>query len=287
MSLVLPHGRSALAWEDPHSPGRPITLECYRPASHRPGSPVVLVQHGMGRNGDEYRDAWIPAADDHGLLIVAPTFSDEAWPLARLYNDGHVREEDGTVRPRAAWSNRVPALLFAQLRAEGITTRPRAHLWGHSAGGQFVHRVASLHDTSRLEALGAANAGWYTWPSLDQPYPQGLGGLDLDDAALLRLLACPMTIFAGDQDNQTDAPNLPKHEAALAQGPHRHARAHAYYAAGRAEAARRNAPFGWALLDVPGIGHEGFRMADVSARWWFEGKRPAAPTTFRAITAEA
>jgi hypothetical protein len=37
-------------------------LHCYRAAGFTPDSPVVLVQHGMLRNGDEYRDFWIPAA---------------------------------------------------------------------------------------------------------------------------------------------------------------------------------------------------------------------------------
>ena len=46
-------------------------LECFRPQSHDPDKPVVIVQHGASRNGAEYCEAWIPAAERHGLLIVA------------------------------------------------------------------------------------------------------------------------------------------------------------------------------------------------------------------------
>ena len=274
--LAAMQGRASVPFEDADGDGRAVVLECYRPASHAPDRPVVLVQHGMNRNGDEYRDAWIPAADRHGLLIVAPTFPDAAWPGARLYNDGHVLAEDGAVRPRASWSNAIPGRVFALLRQAGVTARNRAFLWGHSAGGQFVHRLLGLHDHGWLEAAGAANAGWYTQPTLDTPYPQGLGGIGLDDAAVARLLAFPLVIFAGDQDTETEAANLPRHAAALAQGPHRFARAHAYLGAGQAEAARRGVPCNWRLVVVPGVGHEGMRMSAVAAEYWFDGQMPAA-----------
>jgi hypothetical protein len=33
------------------------------------------------------------------LLIVAITFPKEAWPDAVTYNNGHVLDEDGSLRP--------------------------------------------------------------------------------------------------------------------------------------------------------------------------------------------
>jgi poly(3-hydroxybutyrate) depolymerase len=279
-------GRVAIPYEDPESPGRALVLECYRPAGHTPDSPVVIVQHGMGRNGDEYRDAWIPAADQHGLLIVAITFPNASWPDSRTYNDGHVLAEDGAVRPRQGWSNAIPERVFGLLREAGVTTRGRAYLWGHSAGGQFVHRLLGLQNVDVWEAAGVGNPGWYTLPTLSKRYPLGLGGIGLDDAALERMLAYPMVIFAGDQDIHTTASNLPKHEAALAQGRHRFARAHFYLAAGQAEAARRGVTCGWRLVVVPGVGHEGMRMSAVAAAYWFDGVMPAAADAAREVGVE-
>jgi hypothetical protein len=106
-------GRASLPYTDPFTPDRALMLECYRAPSHTPDRPVVLVQHGMGRNGDEYCEAWVEAADRHGLLIVATTFPNESWPGSRPYNDGHVLEEDGTVRPREAWSHAIPGRVFS------------------------------------------------------------------------------------------------------------------------------------------------------------------------------
>jgi hypothetical protein len=77
-ALVQP-GRASIPYLDRYSPDRPLVLECFRPQGYNPDKPVVIVQH---RNGAEYCEAWVPAAERHGLLIVAITFSKEAWPDA-------------------------------------------------------------------------------------------------------------------------------------------------------------------------------------------------------------
>jgi poly(3-hydroxybutyrate) depolymerase len=279
-------GRASIPYTDRFSPDRALVLECYRAPDHTPDRPVVLVQHGMGRNGDEYCEAWVEAADRHGLLIVATTFPNESWPGSRLYNDGHIREEDGTVRPRETWSHAIPGRVFGLLREAGVTRRERAYLWGHSAGGQFVHRALATQDSALFEAAGAGNAGWYTRPTLDRPYPEGLGEIGLTEDDVRRVLTYPLVIFAGDQDTNEGEQNLPRHQAAMAQGPHRFARAHAYLEAGRAEAARRGVTCEWQLVVVPGIGHEGMRMSGISAAYWFDGKMPEAATGTRQVVTE-
>src|SRR6516162_3050942 len=133
-------GRASIPYVDRYNPDRPLVLGCFRAQSHDPEKPVVIVQHGASRNGAEYCGAWIPAAEQHGLLIIAITFSKEAWPDAVTYNNGHVLDEVGSLRPRDGWSLAIPGCIFALLRAAGVTQRDKTYLWGHSAGGQFVHR---------------------------------------------------------------------------------------------------------------------------------------------------
>lgn len=278
LKTLLATGRASIPYIDPFSPERPLVLECYRPETHTPDKPVVIVQHGMNRNGEDYCKAWIPAADIRRLLIIAITFPQASWPGPDLYNNGNIREKDGTVRPRESWSQAIPGHVFALLRESGVTTRDKAYLWGHSAGGQFVHRLMATQPHDIFEAVGAANAGWYSVPTLDLPYPQGLGGIGLTGEDLGKLLAYPMIIFAGDLDTETAADNLPKHEAAMAQGPHRFARAHAYLARGRAEAARLGVACNWRLVVAPGIGHEGMRMSAFAASYWF-GAEQASPSS--------
>lgn len=123
-----------------------------------------------------------------------------------------------------------------------------------------------------LEQVTIGNPGWYSRPTLDQRFPDGLGGIGLDEADDLRLLAYPMTILAGDQDIETSGPSLPAGSGALAQGPHRFARAHNYLAAGQAEAVRRGVACQWRLIPVAGIGHDGAAMSRVAAALWFDNR---------------
>jgi hypothetical protein len=262
-------GRLSIPYRDPFSPERPLILECYRPASHTTDTPVVIVQHGQSRNGRDYCDAWVPIADKAGLLVVAITFPAEGWPDALTYNNGHVLDAEGAVRPRENWSQAIPGRVFGLLRDGGVTRRPGFYLWGHSAGGQFVHRLLATQPHGILEAVGAANSGWYTLPTLDLPYPEGYGriGLTLDD--IKRLLTYPLVIFAGDRDINSSDANLPRNDAAMAQGPHRFARAHFFVKRAQEEATRLGIVCNWRGLVVPSVAHEGMRMADFAARYWF------------------
>jgi hypothetical protein len=147
------------------------------------------------------------------------------------------------------------------------------YLWGHSAGSQFVHRLLATQPHDMFEEVGAANAGWYSVPTLDRAFPEGLGGIGLTRDDLVKLLTYPLIIFAGDRDVETDSDNLPTHAAAMEQGPHRFARAHSYLEYGRAAAATLRVSCNWRIVVVPGVGHEGMRMSAFAAAHWFDGER--------------
>lgn len=274
LTLNPPHGRSTLPFIDARHPQRPLEVNVYRPERHRPDDEVVFVQHGMLRNGDEYRDFWIDAAERHNLLIVAPTFGNAHFPKAEGYNNGLVVGEDGAIAASDDWLYAVPARVLAALREAGVTKRETVKLFGHSAGGQFVHRLLATQSETPFEAAFAANSGWYTLPTLERSFPEGLGGLGLGAAELARWLAWPMAILAGDQDIVTSDPNLPAQPEALAQGPMRYARARFVLDFARAEAERRGLACNWTLITVPGIGHDGAAMSRAAASWWFEGRIP-------------
>ena len=265
-------GRDALPFVDPLQPDTQLTIHTYRPAAHRPDDPVVLVQHGMKRNGDDYRDFWIDAAEKHRLLIVAPTFSAQRFPEADNYNNGRLRAADGSLRPREQWLYAVLPRVVQALRAAGVTRREQVRLFGHSAGGQFVHRLLGTQDHGLYESVTAGNPGWYTLPTLDLPFPHGLAGLGLQPADLARWLAYPMTILAGDRDVDTTDPSLPSNPEALAQGPTRYARAHFFHETGYRQAARLGVPCHWKIVTVPGVGHDGNAMGRAAAALWFEGR---------------
>ena len=135
-----------------------------------------------------------------------------------------------------------------------------------------VHRLMSSQSHAPF-AVAAGNPGWYTLPTFDHPFPEGMAGVGLTEDHLVKLLAYPMTILAGDQDIATDDPN-PLGTGRHAPGAAPFARAQNYFEAGRKEAERRGVPFNWTLQVVPGIGHDGRAMSAVCASLWFDGRMP-------------
>lgn len=269
-NVLVPRARrDALDYRDARHPDRPLVIHTYRPAAHGPDDPVVLVQHGVKRNGDEYRDYWIEAAEKHRLLIATTTFGDAAFPKPENYNNGSVVAPGGAMRPREEWLYAILPRVVEALRAGGVTRRRQVRLFGHSAGGQFVHRLSATQPHDPYEAIVAANSGWYTLPVLDQAFPAGLGGIGLTPADLARWLAFPLTVFAGDRDVDLSDPNLPSNPEALAQGPTRFARAHYFVEKGHAEAKRLGVACNWNLVTVPGVGHDGNAMGRAVAAHWF------------------
>lgn len=87
--------------------------------------------------------------------------------------------EGGGQNARDQWIYGIPGRVFAALRASGVTRRQTARLFGHSAGAQFSHRLTAVEDPGIFEAALAANAGWYTLPTLQKHFPEGLDALGL------------------------------------------------------------------------------------------------------------
>jgi len=162
----------------------------------------------------------------------------------------------------------IPGRVFGLLREAGVRRRDPTYLC-HSAGGQLVHPLLAAQPHGIFAAVGAANSGWHTLPTLDLHYPDGLGGIGLTGEDVVRLLGYPLVIFSGDQDIDGTTENFPRHEAAMAQGPNGFTRAQFYLARGQAEAAKLGVPCRWSRVLVPGVAHEGMRMSGFPADYWF------------------
>jgi len=258
-------GANDIPYEDPALPGRTLYLRTARPRHFTPETPILFVHHGVNRNGDDYRDFWLKLVDEADLVVIAPEFPTAGFPGSPWYNFGNRQDDQGRAKPRAEWTYGIPARVFAQLRAQGLTKRRGYAQFGHSAGGQFVHRAMSLGFRDNVIAAVTANAGTYAMPALETDFPFGLGDTGLDDAAFADLLRFRLTIMAGTADVDTTSEHFPKDPTALAQGPTRYARAHRYIAAARAAAAARGIHCAWTITDVPGVAHDGERMSIAAA----------------------
>lgn len=259
--LVAAAAPASLEYRDPAFPDRTILLHSARPQHCTQATPVLFVHHGVRRNGTDYRDYWAGFVDRAGILAIAVEFPEAGFPDYLCYHFGNTHTADGTPNPRAQWTYGVVPRLFAALRAQGITRQERYGLFGHSAGGQFVHRMLSFGFRERVAVAVSANAGTYAMPDLQTAWPFGLGGTTLDAAALRGLLEFPLTVLAGTADTKTTGRFFPKGPRSMRQGAHRYERAHNYLRTGQAAASQLGTTCAWRVIDVPDVGHDGAGMS--------------------------
>lgn len=263
--LVAGPGPHTVPYRDAAFPDRPILLHSACPYRYGAGTPLLFVHHGVRRNGRDYRDYWARFVDHADILVIAIEFPEAVFPNYLCYHFGNMHAPDGTPNSREQWTYGVVPRLFGLLRAQDITRRRRYGLFGHSAGGQFVHRMLSFGFRDHVAVAVSANAGTYAMPDLATPWPFGLGETDVDDGSLRAWLGFPLTVMAGTADIKTSGRFFPKGERSMRQGAHRYERAHNYVRAGQAAAQRLQTTCAWALIDVPSVGHDGAAMSAAAA----------------------
>lgn len=253
----LAQGSSQIVFSGWSGPELPVFV--HRPQTAGPDSRIVFVMHGVKRDGDRYRDEWRDLADKHGLIIVVPTFGRKDFPTTGSYNLGNIVDDSGRINPRSKWSFSAIEPLFDDIVCRVAGRQLGYALYGHSAGGQFVHRYVAFADAPRLGAAVAANSGWYTMPN-NASFPYGWGGDVAGMVSPAKAFQRPLTILLGTQDTDRDDPNLRTSEQADRQGLTRYARGHSFVAAAR-EQAGDAAPLHWRIAYAPGIAHDNGGMS--------------------------
>jgi poly(3-hydroxybutyrate) depolymerase len=264
-ALVAGPGGHSHDYTDPVFPGRHLRLHSACPPDCGADTPLLFVLHGVARNGRDYRDYWADHAAQTGILAIAVEFSEAMFPEYLWYHFGNLHDAAGGANPREQWTFGIIPRLFDALRAQGVTRRESYGLFGHSAGGQFVHRMLSFGYRERVAVAVSANAGTYAMPDLAIPWPFGLGETMVDAAALGDLLRFPIIVMAGTNDTRTTGKHFPGGPRSMRQGPTRWHRAHEYLRLGREAAAVLGTDCAWRVIDVPGVGHSGRRMSEAAA----------------------
>lgn len=249
--------------------GRTVRVWHYAPAGLRADAPVLIVMHGVGRNGEDYLNDWVPAAEAKRFLLVVPEFSKADFPGEQGYIYGNTVDEAGRARPRAEWSFAMIEPVFDAVRARLGNTSATYRLYGHSAGAQFVQRFLYFIPEARVSRAVAANAGWYMLPDLDTAFPYGLKGTPVTAAARDAALARPLTILLGEADTDAQHRSLRHTPEADAQGPHRFARGQSFFRLARDLATRSTRPFHWSLATAPGVAHSNRDMTPFALRVLF------------------
>jgi poly(3-hydroxybutyrate) depolymerase len=246
---------------------RKVTVWYHRPAEAGADAAIVFVLHGQNRTASNYRKYWIPFAERQRFVLLVPEFSRSQFPGNRGYNFGNMVGPDGKQHPERQWTYSAIEALFDDVRAANGFVRKTYDIYGHSAGGQFVHRLVLFKPHARFRVAVAANSGWYTMPDRSVRFPYGLGGSSVGPEQIARALSRRLVVLLGDADNDPGHPDLNRTLGALEQGPHRLARGQAFFDSAQRAAAQLQVPLAWTLETAPGAAHSNAAMAPFAARW--------------------
>lgn len=248
----LPKGPGKI--ECPNGP-EPITVFTYKPPTYKDG-PLLVIFHGVQRNAEDYRNFAITLAERFGAIVVAPLFDNERFPSAR-YQRGGLVGANGKAQSPGQWTYAIVPKIVAHIRAQEQRPALPYYYIGHSAGGQFLVRLAAFLPAEAVRIV-AANPGSHLFPNREMEFGYGFGGLPPElsnDDVLRRYLAAPLTIYLGTDDIYP-RPSFDASEPAMKQGPHRLARGRNCFEAAQKLARERGWAFNWRKVETPGIGHD-------------------------------
>lgn len=266
----IPPGKWSFVFTDAKGqPERPIRVYTYRPNKCDTRCPIVFVMAGARRNASQYRDHWELLADNYNVLIVAPEFAARHWPRAAAYNLGDMAGQED----REKWAYSAIEHLFDEVR-DGHNGYA---IFGHSAGGQFVQRMALFRPDNRATVMVAANPGWYAMPEwrkdkASHPFPYSLVESPVGEAELKRALQRRFVLLLGEKDSDPDDDSLDQSDGAKKQGDTRLERGENFFKAATAAAGELGVKFAWELNELPGTAHDGAAVSRIAAQTLY-GKR--------------
>ncbi len=239
--------------------GREITVWSYAPDMDLSKARIVIAMHGASRNGEGARNAWVTAADEHLLIVLAPELGEDLYP-GDSYNLGGTLLADGSIAEPSKWAFPIVELVFDHVTALTGSSQKEYDLYGHSAGAQFVERFALFWQSNRVDRFVIANAGWYTMLDESVGYPYGFDGSTLGVEEIKTALGGNLYLLAGEFDTDPNDPSLRKTEQAAAQGANRLERAKYFFAESASTAELLGTPLAWKFQIVAGTAHENSPM---------------------------
>ena len=237
--------------------GTTLQLFTYKPANCSLKL-LLVVFHGVERDAGPYRDHARSLANRLCAIVVSPEFDKARFPTD-LYQHGGVSQGGAFVPPGTRPVDLVAPLVAWVQAAAGQPGMPFI-LIGHSAGAQFLSRVAAFTPTNAVRIV-IANPSTWVMPNTDTAVPYGFGRVGTSknaEDALRVYLGRPVTVLLGQDD--TGSKNLASDPSAMAQGPNRLARGRTAFNAARTASQSHGWPLGWSLVEVVGVGHSATKM---------------------------
>lgn len=260
-----------------------ITVFYHKPKNFSKQSLVMMVIPGSGRNGWDYRDAWIQASEKYGLLILSPHYSEENYFEFWSYNLGGMIFDVKINEERTAMLsyeiNKDPKdwiwddfdRIFNKVKNKLELKTETYDMFGHSAGGQVLHRLTLFNPDNKANRILASNSGWYTIPTAHDKFPYGLKGSMAIDEQIEKAFRSNLVIFLGEEDDENETNgHLVRSPETDKQGTHRLARGKYFYKKASEYATKLETEFNWELKIIPNVGHDHELMSEAASEYLYE-----------------
>lgn len=240
-----------------------INVYYYKPERLTPGSRIVFVMHGNQRKAKGYCDLWAKFANKYNFLVICPEFSERDFPGGFGYNMGNVFTNKGKRIDKSEWAFSVIERLFDYVKESAKMKTELYCIYGHSAGGQLVHRMVLFMPEARTSLAMAANPGYYTVPDYNTPFAYGIRDAGISKEQLKKAFSKDLIILLGEKDtipfeNQTELDKK--------QGKNRVAKGLYFLNESKKLAEKMAAEFSWKTRKVPGAGHNSNKMGEYGSR---------------------
>lgn len=252
---------------------KPISLFYYIPTrGNIKKMRILFSMHGAERSGSLQRNTWRNLAEEYGFIVLAPQYSREYYK-ENDYQFGGVSEkpDEFILRPREVWTYQSIEAIFDYFKECTGNTSKVYDMFGHSAGGQFVHRYLLATPEARVGRAVAANAGNYSYPDENgiryseddiAGWPWSIYETPMvSEEYLVPFFKRDLIILIGDQDisPQLTEKNINTHPV-RGQGLTRLDRAWKFFELSRGIALQKGYEYNHRILEVPGAGHSSAQM---------------------------
>ncbi|UAB80065.1 hypothetical protein INR76_07930 [Marixanthomonas sp. SCSIO 43207] len=271
-----------------------ITVFYHQPKKFTRNSKHLIVLPGAGRNANDYRDSWIEISEKYNVLIIALSYPEKTYDygnyhLARTVKDldfskgvsfkkgtNQVHINEDVIKfnfneNKKDWIFNDFDRIFKLVKKITKSSQKTYDMFGHSAGGQILHRFALLYPNSKADKILASNAGTYTFPDYKTKFPFGLKNTGISTTWIKKSFKKNLILFLGELDNKTETRGrMLRSKTVDKQGVGRIDRGRNFYKFSEIYASKTKANFNWKLVEIPNVGHDYKQMAKAAGEYLYK-----------------
>ena len=249
--------------------GEPVDVIVYIPGGAHKNTDILMVVPGASRDTQRFHASWLSLAKEDTFVVVTIGANTKHFPDEYSYNAGNVVDERGNLVSADRWLFSAIEKIFNKVKEKHGLQTEKFHLFGHSAGGGFVHRYMLFMTEVPVVKAVAANPAFVTLPDKTVGYPFGLKNIPINNTMISRCLEKKMAIVLGADDTGPRSKPLSNGLQARRQGPNCLSRGKRLFGDAKKEAKKREVNFGWSLNIVPRVGHDNRLIAPHARKFLF------------------